>query len=66
MKQFTMTVFHQSTTIDKVRVAIEAENEADAIKTFKEGNYDWIDAKNVDNIDGEFIDEKDWVIEEDA
>ena len=62
MKKFEIKVYHKSTTIDKVWLEVIAESKEDAIKAIEDGDYEWIDSKNVDVFDGEFTEKDEWEI----
>ncbi len=62
MKKFEIKAFHESTTYDKVWLEVYAEDLEDAKKQIEEGNYQWLDSKNLDNFDGKFTNEEDWEI----
>jgi len=65
MKKFEIKVFHESTTVDKVWLEVIAKTREEAIQQVKDGNYEWMDSKQIDTISGEFIDEDEWeVVEE--
>ena len=57
---YELLVFHRDTSIDKVWVEITGTSKEDALKNFKDGNFEWLDSKQIDSIDGEFIDEDEW------
>ncbi len=55
-------VFHESITIDKAWLEVYAEDLKDAINEVKQGNYEWLDSKQIDTLDNKFIDEDEWKI----
>ena len=49
MKKFEIKVYHKSTAVDRVWLEVIAESKEDAIKEINDGNYEWIDSKQMDN-----------------
>jgi len=39
---------------------VEGKSKEDALKNFKNGNFDWLDSKSLDTIDSEFVYEDEW------
>ena len=60
LRTYEFKIFHQSTTVDKVWVQVDARNPEEAKQIINDGNGDWIDSKQIDTIDGEYIDEDEW------
>ena len=61
-KIYEIKVYYKETSVDKVWVEVEAESFKDAKQQINEGNYDWMDSKNIDILGGEFIDEDEWEV----
>ena len=64
MKMYSAIIYHKSMIVDRVYIQIEATSREDAIYGIYKGDGDWINTKNIDTYNGEFIDEKDWIIKE--
>ena len=62
-QMYEVKCYHKSTTVDKAWVRVSAFSKEDAIKQVEDGNGDWMDSKNVDMYDGEFIDKDEWTVE---
>ncbi len=61
-KRMEIKVYHESVTIDKAWLEVYAEDLKDAINEVKQGNYEWLDSKQIDTSDNKFIDEDEWII----
>ena len=64
MKTYEFKVFHRSETVDKAWIETWGKTKEEALENFKEGNYEWLDSKQIDTVGGEFIDEEDWELVE--
>lgn len=63
MKKFEIKGYHQSTIVDKFWFYVEAETKEEALEKAKTMEIDeWIDSKNIDVLDGEYIDHDQWEV----
>ena len=63
LQTYEFKVFHQSTTVDKAWLRVNARNPEEAKKLIMNGDGDWMDSKQIDTLDGEYIDQEEWTYE---
>ena len=63
LRTYEFKVYHQSTILDKAWVRVDARNPEEAKQTIMDGDADWIDSKQIDTLDGEYIDPDEWTYE---
>jgi len=63
LRTYEFKVYHQSTVVDKAWVRVDARNPEEAKEIIMNGDGDWVDSKQVDTLDGEYVDQKEWTYE---
>ena len=63
LRTYEFKVYHQATVVDKAWVRVDARNPEEAKEIIMNGDGDWMDSKQVDTLDGEYVDQKEWTYE---